>query len=44
MAIVHLAIFEVVKAVEGDYKSYIGLPHAKLGTSLQAGVASLVSR
>ena len=39
MAIVHLAIFEVVNAVEGDYKSYIGLPHAKLGTSLQAGVA-----
>ena len=39
MAIVHLAIFEVVNAVEGDYKSYIGLPHAKLGTSLQVGVA-----
>jgi hypothetical protein len=39
MAIVHLAIFEVVNAIEGDYKSYIGLPHARLGTSLQAGVA-----
>jgi hypothetical protein len=39
MAIVHLAIFEVVNAVEGDYRSYIGLRHAKLGTSLQAGVA-----
>jgi hypothetical protein len=39
MAIVHLAIFEVVNAIEGDYRSYIGLRHAKLGTSLQAGVA-----
>jgi len=39
MAIVHLAIFEVVNAVEGDYKSYIGLSHAKLGTSQQVGVA-----
>lgn len=39
MAIVHLAIFEVVNAVEGDYRSYIGLRHAKLGTSLQVGVA-----
>ena len=39
MAIVHLAIFEVVNAVEGDFKSYVGLPHAKLGTSIQVGVA-----
>ena len=39
MAIVHLAIFEVVNAIEGDFKSYIDLPPAKLGTSLQAGVA-----
>jgi PAP2 superfamily len=39
MAIVHLAIFEVVNAVEGDYQSYAGLPHARLGTSLQVGVA-----
>lgn len=39
MAIVHLAIFEVVNAVEGDYRSYIGLRHVKLGTSLQAGIA-----
>ena len=39
MAIVHLAIFEVVNAVEGDFKSYVGLPHAKLGTSMQGGVA-----
>ena len=39
MAIVHLAIFEVVNAVEGDYRSYIGMRHAKLGTSPQVGVA-----
>jgi len=39
MAIVHLAVFEVVNAVEGDFKSYVGLPHAKLGTSMQVGVA-----
>ena len=39
MAIVHLAIFEVVNAIEGDFKSYVGLPHAKLGTSMQVGVA-----
>jgi hypothetical protein len=39
MAIVHLAVFEVVNAVEGDFKSYAGLPHAKLGTSMQVGVA-----
>jgi hypothetical protein len=39
MAIVHLAIFEVVNAIEGDFKSYIDLPHAKLGTSLQVGAA-----
>jgi hypothetical protein len=39
MAIVHLAIFEVVNAIDGDFKSYIDLPPAKLGTSLQAGVA-----
>jgi len=39
MAIVHLAVFEVVNAVEGSFKSYVGLSHAKLGTSMQAGVA-----
>ena len=39
MAIVHLGIFEVVNAVEGGYKSYTGLAPAKVGTSLNAGVA-----
>jgi len=39
MAIVHLAIFDVVNAVEGGYKSYTGLSPAKVGTSLPAAVA-----
>ncbi len=39
MAIVHLAIFESVNAVEGGYKSYIGLASAKVGTSFPAAVA-----
>ena len=39
MAIVHLAVFEVVNAVEGGYKSYVGLGPSKLGTSLDAAVA-----
>ncbi len=39
MAIVHLAIFDVVNAVEGGYKSYTGLAPAELGTSLPAAVA-----
>jgi hypothetical protein len=39
MAIVHLAIFESVNAVEGGYKSNIGLAPAKVGTSLLAAVA-----
>ena len=39
MAIVHLAIFDVVNAVEGGYKSYTGLAPAKVGTSLPAAVA-----
>ena len=39
MAIVHLAIFEVVNAIDGNFKSYIDLPPANLGTSLQAAVA-----
>ena len=39
MAIVHLAVFEAVNAIEGGYKSYVGLVPAKGGTSLQAAVA-----
>ena len=39
MAIVHLAVFETVNAIEGGYQSYVGLAPAKGGTSLQAAVA-----
>jgi hypothetical protein len=39
MAIVHLAIFDVVNAVEGGYRSYTGLGSARGGTSLTAAVA-----
>ncbi|TKS61692.1 MAG: chloride peroxidase [Nitrospira sp.] len=39
IAIVQLAIFEVVNAIEGDYKSYIGLGPVRLGTSLNAAVS-----
>jgi hypothetical protein len=39
MAIVHLAIFDVVNAVEGGHRSYTGLGPVKVGTSLSAAVA-----
>ena len=39
MAIVHIAVFEVVNAVEGGYKSYVGLPPVGLTVSLHAAVA-----
>jgi len=39
MAIVHLAVFEVVNAIEGDYKSYAGLAPAKVDTSMKAAIA-----
>ncbi|HEY7128539.1 MAG TPA: vanadium-dependent haloperoxidase [Nitrospira sp.] len=39
MAIVHIAVFEVVNAVEGGFKSYVGLPPVGLGASVQAAVA-----
>ncbi len=39
MAIVHLAIFDVVNAVEGGYRSYTGLAQARMGTSLPAAVS-----
>lgn len=41
MAIVHLAIFESVNAVEGGYRSYTGLGPARVGTSLPAAVAQV---
>jgi hypothetical protein len=39
MAIVHLAIFEAVNAIAGDYQSYTGLPHAPHSTSMDAAIA-----
>ena len=39
MAIVHLAIFESVNAVEGGYRSYAGLAPARGGTSIPAAVS-----
>lgn len=38
MAIVHLAIFEAVNAVEGGYQSYVGLAAAPAGTNLRAAI------
>lgn len=39
MAIVHLAIFEAVNAIVGDYQSYLGLPPAPHSTSMDAAIA-----
>jgi PAP2 superfamily len=39
MAIVHIAIFEVVNSVMGGYRSYLELPRAPEGTSLDAAIA-----
>src|SRR5690242_21767270 len=39
IAIVHIAVFETVNAIEGGYQSYVGLAPAQRGTSLQAAVA-----
>lgn len=39
MAIVHIAIFEAVNAVDGRYESYTGLPRTSADTNLRAAVA-----
>lgn len=39
MAIVHIAVFEVVNAIAGGHRSYTGLPRAAAGTSMEAAVA-----
>jgi hypothetical protein len=39
MAIVHIAIFDAVNAIEGGYKSYTGLRSARNGTSVDAAIA-----
>ena len=39
MAIIHIAIFDVVNAVEGGYESYTGIDRAKPGTSVKTAIA-----
>ena len=39
MAIVHIAIFEAVNAIAGDYESYTGLPSASHSASMDAAIA-----
>jgi vanadium-dependent haloperoxidase-like protein len=39
MAIVHIAIFDSVNAIEGGFRSYTGLPRVKSPISLDASVA-----
>ena len=39
MAIIHLAIFDAVNAIEGGYKSYTGVGPAPFGTSMKAAIA-----
>jgi hypothetical protein len=39
MAIVHIAIFEALNAIEQKYESYLGLPKAEAGTSSRAALA-----
>jgi len=39
LAMVHLAVFEAVNAIAGDYQSYTGLPAAPPGTSMDAAIA-----
>ena len=38
MAIIHIAIFEVVNAIAGGYQSYTRLPHASRHTSMDAAI------
>ena len=39
MAIVHIAIFDAVNAIAGDYQSYTGLPSVPTNTSMDAAIA-----
>jgi len=40
MAIVHIAIFEAMNAIAGGYDSYLGLPPAPPGASIDAAIAT----
>ncbi len=39
MAIVHIAIFDAINAIVGDYRSYTGLARARRNASLKAAIA-----
>jgi len=39
MAIVHIAIFEAVNAIEGKYESYLGLPSVDKHASMECAIA-----
>lgn len=39
MAIVHVAVFEAVNAIDGGHRSYLGLPRARGDVSLRAAIS-----
>jgi hypothetical protein len=39
LAVVHIAMFDAIIAINGGYRSYTGLPPAPAGTSMQAAIA-----
>lgn len=39
MAIVHIAIFEALNAIDGKYESYVGLPQASKSASMECAIA-----
>jgi hypothetical protein len=39
MAIVQIAVFDAINAIEGGYRSYTGLPRARRDTSMKAAIA-----
>ena len=39
MAIVHIAVFDAINAIAGDYDGYTDLPRAPYGTSMEAAIA-----
>ena len=39
IALVHIAIFEAVNAIDGSCQSYTGIPRATAGTSMEAAIA-----
>jgi len=42
MAIIHVALFEAMNAIEGGYQSYLGLAPAPAGSSVKAAIAQSV--